>query len=962
MVPSTDSWNSVASAEGAPVTTRPIDRPNATTRDCLVLVVVLALLVGLSPVGPGLTRAAASEPLLTTTLPLDTAVPQTDISGLGGQQYRNNNQRNFWWNDRAGRWDGLLPTASPPAISSSRWWFWHDLGGTPQPIAQSENSSSRTPDAYWNEDTQTLYVFYSRGNDGTSRFRRYRYDATSDRYIETSRSGGVSAPTMLRGGSRVTIIRSPNGHLWAGVNYENQILISRSTDEGDTWPDPVAIKTTAIAGEGHWVPLVVDGVHRVAFAATEDGAAPGGEAKVHFLHIDQNASDWTSPAAWTDETGQLPPWEGDERADDELSAVSFEDRAFIVIETEPLGDARSGERPQLVVFERSAAGQWTKHVVLRYTSKFANDAKRPVITVDASNRLLVVTAGSTQRTHADMWYAPIDSLVGRDTNWSHLRIFEVSDPSTQDIYNTRLALPRFPVSSQSDLLTMIDDRGDAKLLWRQVVRASGTTQPPPPGNRAPVVDSVSIEPSSPMTNDTLHADVSASDPDGDALTYTYRWFKNGVVLSGRIGSSLDLSLPGNGDKGDALAVEVTASDGSLTSEPRLSAGVTVVNSPPSFDQELRDRTDREGAGIDLSAAASDPDGDVLTYSATSLPAGISIHSGTGAISGTIAPGTAGSYDVSVTVTDDEAETVARFTWTVTTEQPPPAPGGLRSESTSTEVVLTWDESSGATGYRIHRAAGGGAASVIGTTAETSFTDATAPPGTSQYWVTAVNAAGASSPSPSVTVADRIVLRSTSTNTARNSNSIAVGRPAGAAAGDVLIATVTASGGDAITAPAGWTPVRFDRNGTSLRQAIFWKGVGASNEPTAYSFGLSRNSSVAAVISAYRGVDRSNPIDIHGGRPNASSGSITAPSVTTTAANPLLLGYFGVTSTASNGITPPEQMIERADVTQGQGNPKVILEAADQVLPSAGATGPRVASVDRAGLNIGQLVALRPAAS
>jgi hypothetical protein len=120
-----------------------------------------------------------------------------------------------------------------------------------------------TPDAFWDEGARTLYVFFSQGNSGTSRFRRFQYSPTTDRYVEVSRSGGVAAPDMLRGGSRVTITRSPNGHLWAGVNYENTLLISRSTDGGNTWPNPVAIKTTAIAGEGHWAVFTAGGSTRV---------------------------------------------------------------------------------------------------------------------------------------------------------------------------------------------------------------------------------------------------------------------------------------------------------------------------------------------------------------------------------------------------------------------------------------------------------------------------------------------------------------------------------------------------------------------------------------------------------------------------------------------------------------------------------------------------------------------------
>ena len=440
-----------------------------------VVVLALTLSLGVAMLAPPSVRAQSGEPILENVFGLSEVVPGTDLAGLGGR-YANNNQRNYWWNAGRQRWDGFLPTASPPAASSSEWWLWHDLGGSPTPVALAETAKSTSPDAYWDEGSKTLYAFFSRGNSGTSRFRRFSYDPAADRYIETSRKGGVAAPTMLRGGARVTIIKSPNGHLWAGVNYDNKLLVSRSTDGGNTWPDPVALKTTSAAGEGHWVQFTVGGATHVGFAATVDGSA---SARVHFLHMDQNQTNWSSPGSWTDETGILPAWEGDERADDELSAIVFENRVFVVIETEPLGDARSKSRPQLIVYERQAQGGWRKHVIQRFSSG-VSEQKRPVITADAAARLLIVSAGTTAHTHADLWYAPIDALTIRDENWSKLRVFQVADPAIEDIYDTRLPLPRDPVSAAADLLLMVDNRGVGQQMWRQAVR-SASAPPPPPG-------------------------------------------------------------------------------------------------------------------------------------------------------------------------------------------------------------------------------------------------------------------------------------------------------------------------------------------------------------------------------------------------------------------------------------------------------------------------------------------------
>jgi hypothetical protein len=103
-------------------------------------------------------------------------------------------------------------------------------------------------------------------------------------------------------------------------------------------------------------------------------------------------------------------------------------------------------------------------------------------------------------------------------------------------------------------------------------------------------------------------------------------------------------------------------------------GATSCNRPPVFNQDLGDRVGAEGAVVSLSAAATDPDGDPLTYSATGLPTGLGINPSTGLIAGVIGAGAASGspYQVQVSVGDGPAvDATDTFTWTVT----PPAGGG-----------------------------------------------------------------------------------------------------------------------------------------------------------------------------------------------------------------------------------------------------------------------------------------------
>jgi hypothetical protein len=68
--------------------------------------------------------------------------------------------------------------------------------------------------------------------------------------------------------------------------------------------------------------------------------------------------------------------------------------------------------------------------------------------------------------------------------------------------------------------------------------------------------------------------------------------------------------------------------------------------------------------VSLQIIASDVDNNFLTFSATGLPTGLVIDSGSGLITGTAA--TPGAYNVQVIVTDGFAPTTINFTWSVAT--------------------------------------------------------------------------------------------------------------------------------------------------------------------------------------------------------------------------------------------------------------------------------------------------------
>jgi subtilase family serine protease len=98
-------------------------------------------------------------------------------------------------------------------------------------------------------------------------------------------------------------------------------------------------------------------------------------------------------------------------------------------------------------------------------------------------------------------------------------------------------------------------------------------------------------------------------------------------------------------------------DGLTAFETNSSGNTVTVTNPGS-------QTGTVGTAVSLQVTATDSaSGQTLTYSATGLPAGLSISSSTGLISGT--PTTSGSYSVTVTAKDTTgASGSASFTWTI----------------------------------------------------------------------------------------------------------------------------------------------------------------------------------------------------------------------------------------------------------------------------------------------------------
>jgi hypothetical protein len=162
------------------------------------------------------------------------------------------------------------------------------------------------------------------------------------------------------------------------------------------------------------------------------------------------------------------------------------------------------------------------------------------------------------------------------------------------------------------------------------------------------------------TGGSVNLQIQGEDTCTGTLSYSATGLPTGLSISSSTGV-----ISGTASKAGSYSVTVTGKDttgptGSATFTWTVGSGTTntvTVTNPGS-------QTGTVGTAVSLQIAASDSaSGQTLTYSATGLPAGLSIGSSTGLISGT--PTTANTYNVTVTATDTTGATgSAAFTWTI----------------------------------------------------------------------------------------------------------------------------------------------------------------------------------------------------------------------------------------------------------------------------------------------------------
>ena len=196
-------------------------------------------------------------------------------------------------------------------------------------------------------------------------------------------------------------------------------------------------------------------------------------------------------------------------------------------------------------------------------------------------------------------------------------------------------------------------------------------------NRAPVLGAISDQ--SVNENTLLSFSVDATDPDGEAITYSVSGLPIGAVFAGQT-----FTWTPSYDQAGAFAVTFTADDGQAQDSQTITITVVNVNRAPVLTA-IGNKTAYTDVLLTFTIDATEPDGDAITYSTGTLPSGATFSDQD--FDWTPSQSQVGSYDVTFIVSDGQLQDSETVTITVDVDSLAPTVTNLSPAAGSIQVPL-----------------------------------------------------------------------------------------------------------------------------------------------------------------------------------------------------------------------------------------------------------------------------------
>ena len=229
-------------------------------------------------------------------------------------------------------------------------------------------------------------------------------------------------------------------------------------------------------------------------------------------------------------------------------------------------------------------------------------------------------------------------------------------------------------SYQSITISVADGKAVAQLT-PFTITVTAPSAPPPPTNSPPTITGT---PAVTVQAGSHYAfQPSAHDPDGNSLVFSITGKPSWAAFSTTTG--LLSGTPASTDVATDSNIVISVSDGKLSvSLPAFNIQVTAIPTPPPTNTPPKitgapATTVQAGSAYSFTPAASDADGDKLTFAITNKPSWANFSTATGQLSGTPATANVGTYSNIVISVSDGTTSVSLPTFSIQVTAPPAIP-------------------------------------------------------------------------------------------------------------------------------------------------------------------------------------------------------------------------------------------------------------------------------------------------
>ncbi len=167
--------------------------------------------------------------------------------------------------------------------------------------------------------------------------------------------------------------------------------------------------------------------------------------------------------------------------------------------------------------------------------------------------------------------------------------------------------------------------------------------------RPPKVKQIKVEAVSSSLKDGFKAVVTTHDEENEDVNFIYQWKHNGADIIGATEQKLEWNE--GFSKGDVITLEIIPYDNLTEGIWKSEGSFTIPNSPPVI--ESTPAATINGSSFNYTVDASDLDGDILTYTLSNAPEGMTINSETGEVNWEYGIDDAGEYKIGIEVSDGD---------------------------------------------------------------------------------------------------------------------------------------------------------------------------------------------------------------------------------------------------------------------------------------------------------------------